>query len=68
MRLIVNTMPKWEIDTEKYFVMTEDTEEHIGFMEENKNGRNESYFEITIFEPEVEKKLLLYRNIRERMN
>jgi len=78
MKLTATKIPKWikhnitekgwNIDTDKYFVMTENPEEHIGFMKEEKDENGESYFEIVIFDPEVEKEIKLCKYFKKREN
>ena len=78
MKLIANKIPKWvkesikmknwNIDTDKYFVMTENPEEHIGFMKEKKDENGKHYFEIVIFDPAVEKEIMLYKHCKKRDN
>ncbi len=61
-------MKNWDIDTDKYFVTTEDTKEHIGFMKAKKDENGESYFEIVIFDPEIEKEIKLFEHFGKRDN
>ncbi len=78
MKFIVNKIPRWakenikmknwDIDVDKYFVMTENTEEHIGFMKEKEDENGKHYFEIEIFDPEIEKEIMLYKHCNKRDN
>ena len=78
MKLIANKIPTWiketvedddcHIDCDKYFVMTDDTDEHVGFMKSREDQSGQQYFEIVIFDPEVEKELMLYRYSNGRGN
>ena len=62
------TKKGWNIDVDKYFVMTEDTEEHIGFMKEKKDENDMKYYEIIIFDPDIEKEIKLCKYFKKRDN